>query len=254
MRKKLLTGVLVVSGFGIAVVIAANAFPDETWAAMQFLRRTSTAGLRETLAEASRRSIDERTRYATAEGNRLTLYPNATSFRVPDEWIDWYQEFHNNFHLTESQLAGVEQGAGEWDTEYAAVVNAALPFHDCAAHVGGEGWGRDGVSFGDVQMRAYLTTLSPQEVLQRLSDAGLSKAHEVGRDAGFLDAGAEGRWRKAELHYSLWYGDYGGTATIRAYMTPDHGNTLVLVFMSVAGSSEGGEIQRIVDSVLIKSP
>jgi hypothetical protein len=48
---------------------------------------------------------------------------------------------------------GVRVGHGEWDSEYASVVNASLPFEDCAAHVGGEGWGWQGLSFGDLQVR-----------------------------------------------------------------------------------------------------
>jgi hypothetical protein len=54
----------------------------------------------------------------------------------------------------------VEIGAGEWDTEYAKVVNSAMGFQDCVAHVGGEGWGKDGSWFGDVQLRVYLTPIS----------------------------------------------------------------------------------------------
>jgi hypothetical protein len=48
---------------------------------------------------------------------------------------------------THSMDTGVRFGHGEWDSEYASFVNASLPFEDCAAHVGGEGWGWQGVFF-----------------------------------------------------------------------------------------------------------
>jgi hypothetical protein len=76
----------------------------------------------------------------------------------------------------EKELALVKIGAGEWDTEYARVVNSAMRFQDCVAHVGGEGWGKDGSSFGDVQLRVYLTPLSEEQVHQSASAQGFGIA------------------------------------------------------------------------------
>jgi len=79
-------------------------------------------------------------RYATREGQKIILHPSGVTLNVPQQWLEWDERFHNNFHLTRDELEKVHNGEGQWDTEYAKVVNAALPFTDCAAHVGGEGW------------------------------------------------------------------------------------------------------------------
>src|ERR1700674_3493367 len=110
---------------------------------------------------------------ASRSGRTVILHPSEASFDIPTDWIAWYGKFHNNLHLSEKELALVEIGAGEWDTEYAKVVNSAMRFQDCVAHVGGEGWGKDGSSFGDVQLRVYLTPLSEEQVHQSVSAQGL---------------------------------------------------------------------------------
>src|SRR3972149_6742452 len=104
-------------------------------------------------------------RHATREGRTIRLHPSGITLQIPQDWLEWNAEVHNNLHLTHRELRKVRRGHGEWDYEYARVVNAVLPFEHCAAHVGGEGWGWDAVSFGDVQLRAYVTSLTAQEIL-----------------------------------------------------------------------------------------
>jgi hypothetical protein len=198
-------------------------------------------------------------RYATRNGQNVILHPSGVTFRVPQQWLEWHDKFHNNLHLTREQLDKVEDGGGEWDTEYGQVVNAALPFADCAAHVGGEGWGLEGVSFGDVQLRAYVTELNPQEIFTRIHGAALNVARRVSRfaptvlqnlatDVSVTD-GEEGPWRKAVIQYPLWYGDYGGVARIRFYVASIKGGTLALVFMG----GEDQEVQSVLHSVSIQN-
>ncbi len=85
-------------------------------------------------------SLGDAERYATRVGRTTHLHPSDATFQIPQDWLDWNAEFHNNLHLTHRELRKVRIGFGEWDYEYARVVNAALPFEHCAAHVGGEGW------------------------------------------------------------------------------------------------------------------
>lgn len=87
-------------------------------------------------------------RYATRQDRTIYLHPSDVSFQIPQDWLYWNTEFHNNFHLTHRELEKVRFGAGEWDSEYGDVVNSALPFEFCAAHVGGEGWGREACPSG----------------------------------------------------------------------------------------------------------
>lgn len=195
-------------------------------------------------------------RYATRQGRTIQLHPSNITFQVPQSWLEWDSEFHNNFHLTHRQLRSVRVGHGEWDSEYASVVNASLPFEDCAAHVGGEGWGWQGVSFGDLQVRAYVTSLSENEVLARVKSRGFGTAQSIAdRQSGFgaghqatFSASTEERWQHAKISYPLWYGDYGGTAPIDFYVRDTGHYRLVVVLM---GWGAEGEATSIVSSVVI---
>jgi hypothetical protein len=183
--------------------------------------------------------IGDEGRYATRQGRTIQLHPSNITFQVPQSWLEWDSEFHNNFHLTHRQLRSVRVGHGEWDSEYTSVVNASLPFKDCAAHVGGEGWGWQGVSFGDLQVRAYVTSLSENEVLERVKSQSFGTAQSIaehqsgfgmGHQASFA-ASTEQGWQHAKISYPLWYGDYGGTAPIDFYMRDTGHYRLVIVLI-----------------------
>src|SRR5437016_455902 len=104
------------------------------------------------IGQQSRNSLSHR---ATRSGRTIILHPSEARFNIPADWLTWYNKFHNNLHLNAKELESVRVGQGEWDTEYALVVNSALSFQTCTAHVGGEGWGKKSSSFADVQLRVY---------------------------------------------------------------------------------------------------
>jgi hypothetical protein len=101
-------------------------------------------------------------------------------------------QFHHNYISGHRELRSVRIGHGEWDSEYGFVVNASLPFDDCAAHVGGEGWGWQGVSFGDLQVRAYVTSPSAEDVLLRVKTQSFSVAQSIAERQNGFAAGAKG--------------------------------------------------------------
>jgi hypothetical protein len=192
-------------------------------------------------------------RYATRQDRMIYLHPSDVSFQIPQDWLSWNAEFHNNFHLTHRDLRKVRFGSGEWDYEYGEVVNSALPFEYCAAHLGGEGWGAEGVSFGDLQMRAYVAEMDSQEIFKRISGSAMATAKKV--SSGFSSGpgevwthnGEEGPWRWTAIRYSLFYADYGGAANVEFYVRPVSKYQLVLVFM---GKNEK-EKQAILESVTL---
>jgi hypothetical protein len=195
-------------------------------------------------------------RFATRQNRTIYLHPSGVNFQIPEDWLSWNAEFHNNLHLTHRELRRVHFGAGEWDDEYGEVVNSALPFEDCAAHVGGDGWGREGSSFGDLQLRAYVTDLSSEEILRRISGPAFATAKKLssgvfnGPGEVQTDIGEEGPWRRAVIRYSLFYGDYGGVANVEFYLRPVSKYQLVMVFM---GNVEK-EKRQVLDSVTIGKP
>ena len=110
----------------------------------------------------------------------------------------------------------------------------------------GEGWGREGVSFGDLQLRTYVTDLSSAEILGRISGPAFATAKRYSSQAE-LTTGQEGEWERVVIQYDLFYGDYGGRANIEFYIRPVGQYRLVMVFM---GNVEN-EKRQILDSVAI---
>ena len=197
--------------------------------------------------------IGDTGRLASRNGRTIQLHPSEVRFQIPKEWLDWDAQFHNNLHLTHAQLRSVRLGHGEWDSEYGEVVNSALPFEDCAVHVGGEGWGWSGVSFGDLQLRAYISELRSSHILSAISvqafktARGIAERQHGGNNDASFSTSTNGKWQHIEISYPLWYGDYGGTARIDFYITDIGRYRLVMVFMG----GDQNERDSILNSVEI---
>ena len=133
-------------------------------------------------------------------------------------------------HLSRAALDSVRDGAGEWDTEYGAVLNAALPFDSCAAHLGDEGWGRASGSFGDLQARVYVGRFSPAAVRAAVVGAGRAAAERYFRPVE-VDTGVVGRWARTKLRWEASYGDYGAPAAVEFFVGTHAGRAAVVVLM-----------------------
>jgi hypothetical protein len=165
--------------------------------------------------------------------------------------VDWHLKFGNNFHLTHKQLDAVAKGAGEWDTEYASVCNAALPFDRCAAHVGGEGWGK-AVSFADLQVRVYDLAEAPAAVEERIKREGVADIERFSGRLPALEGETDGPWRRTRLSYEVFYGDYGGTAHVDFRVGRCGDRTFVFVFMYADYNPKQKTIKVILDSFTLK--
>jgi hypothetical protein len=169
-------------------------------------------------------------RSATIQERTIQLKPSGAEFQIPESWLEWHAQFKNNLHLSRAELEKVRNAVGEWDREYAEVVNAVLPYSKCAVHVGDEGWGRDSVSFADLQVRAYIVEMTPQQVLEKVSKDGAAQAAKFSKEVS-TSQGKQEDWQRASVSYSLWYGDYGGKAKVDFYSRTFGKRTAVLVFM-----------------------
>ena len=169
--------------------------------------------------------------FSTRKGNTITLHPENATFRVYDQMLNWYARFKNNFHLTRAELAKVENATGDWDTEYALVCNAVLPFARCYAHVGDEGWGKDGVGYLDLQARVYVLKKTLAQVKRSIEERGAAKVKEITKKPPAVTTSDAGGWKRWQLAYTRWYGDYGGTANVDFCARQFDGQTVVFVFM-----------------------
>ncbi|MBI3838647.1 MAG: hypothetical protein HY288_12035 [Planctomycetia bacterium] len=185
---------------------------------------------------------------AVIRGHIIEVIPFGAILQIPQDWLDWQAEFHNNIHLTAPELAKVQTADTEWDKEYSQIVNAVLPFRSCIIHGGDEGWGRDAVSYGDVQMRAYILECGPQQIAQRMADEGRCQALRFSKKVSVARSGFE-NWQRVTVSYDLWYGDYGGTANVDLFARQFGKQTAALVFMySDSARDAPGELSQILKS------
>lgn len=185
--------------------------------------------------------------WASIEGNVIRLNPSGATFKIPERWLKWHAGFKNNLHLTRAELDKVKTAEGDWDTEYAHIANELLPFSQCVAHVGGEGWGRDAVSYADLQMRAYLTDTSAENVQTKLAKHGKAWASKYSKDVSVTQSKHD-KWHRASVTYVLSYGDYGGKATVDVYAQEIGKQTAVLVFMHSDYRGASGPVEEILKS------
>jgi hypothetical protein len=181
--------------------------------------------------------------FATRDFTTITLHPSGFTFKVPVDWVDWYAKHGNNLHLSRDQLARVEKpDQDEWDREFARICNASLPFDRCAAHVGGEGWGDDARSFGDLQVRVYDLLDPPSDLVYRIVKAVKAVA-EVDDSRG--ESGEP--WRRLLITYHRVHFDYEATAFVDFRLRKFRDRTIVFVFMYTVANS-GTDIPSILQS------
>lgn len=174
-------------------------------------------------------------------------------FEIPEAWVRWYNEnsdAHPNLHLSPAELNVVKETEGEWDREFALIVNAILPFEQCVAHTGGEGWGPFGISFADLQVRAYVLTAMPEEVEERACSLGAAVVTDfTGTHVVPLKDRARA-WRRTGLEYLRMYGDYGATAVVDLRVQRFGNRTVAFAFMYTDQAEHDSEIKAILDSIV----
>jgi RNA polymerase sigma factor (sigma-70 family) len=186
--------------------------------------------------------------FATRKGNTVTLHPETATFRLTDAMVNWFTSFKNNLHLSRAELTKVENGTGNWDTEYGLVCNAALPFARCCAHVGDEGWGKDAVSYGDLQVRVYVLDQPLDRVQRQIEERAAAKVKETTKQAAKMSKDDDASWKQRKFSYERWYRDYGATAYVDFRARPFDGHTVVFAFMYTNFTNQETKIQTLLQS------
>ena len=215
---------------------------------------------------------------ALLKGRGVMLKPSRLAFRIPQAWLEHYDSppkypFPNlrekvtdpeeldrhyaakdNLHFTHQELAGMKSGKGnEWDVTFAKVVNDILPFEQCVFHGGGEGWGVQGHSFADLQMRIYVGKWDATAIQKLVKERAFPTAQKLTQSAftpgASLEHSTHGGWRIETLTFAMRFFDYGATAIIDFYVRKNDRSTVVLVFMYTAfPRNQKAELQDIVGS------
>jgi hypothetical protein len=168
--------------------------------------------------------------WAILEKTSIFLQPSGFQCAIPQKWVDWYEQSHDNLHLTAKELDRVGHGAGEWDDEFGRVCNALFPFDRGAAHVGGTAW-QHGGGYGNLQVRVYDLEGTADVIEQDIDTKGQAA---IERSLGFpvkTQRGLEDGWRQRIFSFDRFYHDYGATAYADIRLKAFDDRTIAFVFM-----------------------
>jgi DNA-binding beta-propeller fold protein YncE len=185
------------------------------------------------------------------QGTTITAVGYGLRFEIPKAWVRWYEENeeHPNLHLTSAELDEVKETEGEWDKEFALIVNAILPFNQCVAHVGGDGWGPRGLSYSDLQVRVYVLTTTPEEIERRARSQGIAVAANLTGASPTLEQEQMGTWRRIAIKYFRMYLDYGATSIVDLRIQRIGNHTVAFVFIYTDHAQHEEEIEAMLNSV-----
>ena len=193
---------------------------------------------------------------AVLKNSKIISEDGKLSFDIPENWIRWHNEneTYPNLHLSLQQLSAVNNAEGEWDKEFATYVNYLLPFENCFAHVGAEGWGSQGLSYADLQVRAYVFRNASFDSSSNSFTKKLNELPALIKTITPAYVFAEtGDWKRLLISYRCTFIDYSAVAFIDFRVKNFDKNTLVFVFMYTDHTSHTTEIDNILNSSAFKT-
>ncbi len=180
------------------------------------------------------------------DGTHIELRPSGVRFTVPTV----VQENANStFLLSEEELIAAENGAGEWTTEYTAVINALLPFDRCGAHFGDNSWPVSG-NFFALWTRAYVLEDSIAETEAFFIDNAAAVAEAAGGTDAQVSQKLGGPWRQTRVSFDIGYSDYAGKASVEMQLREYGEFTIGFVFMYPVSVGGYPDLAEAVDEVL----
>lgn len=176
---------------------------------------------------------------AKLDGNVITLVDSGITFQIAERWATIGKTSGKNLRLTRTRLDAGKDGGKEWDTFYAKLINGLLPYEDCQAQVGAEGWGNESVLANDVHARIYVVKSTPEEIRAKISNEGKTSAEAFsppgaqlpGRPPVIVVPEETNGWQRTKLSVRLRFNDYGGTAVVDVCARKFREGSLLAVFM-----------------------
>jgi hypothetical protein len=195
-------------------------------------------------------SAENNSLYSILEGTIVRIKPYDATFEIPESWINYKPisiEPPKNLYLSWQDLNELERFDFNhplgFDKKDAQIMRSALPFEDCAAHIGSMSWGNGNTN--DLQTRVFIVASSSQEVIEKIKNQGVSKAQSVFDEAELVSENY-GNWGKQKMHvletgsHTLLFKD------ITFYHRSFGNKTVVFVFVHQSGWDE--MIKKILDS------
>lgn len=195
-------------------------------------------------------SVENNSPYSILEGTIVRIKPYDATFEIPESWVTYKPisiEPPKNLYLSWQDLNELDNFDFNhplgFDKEDAQVMRSALPFENCAAHIGSKSWGNG--NSGDLQVRVFVVDSNSQEITEKIKNQGLSKAQSV-FDSAKLASENYGAWEKQKLSvlktgsHTLLFKD------IDFYYRSFGNKTVVFIFVHQWGWDD--TIKQILDS------
>lgn len=195
-------------------------------------------------------SAENNSPYSILEGTTVRIKPYDAMFKIPESWITYKPisiEPPKNLYLSRHDLNELNHFDFNhplgFDKEYALVMRSALPFENCAAHLGSKSWGNGNTN--DLQARVFVVDSNSQEITERIKNQGLNKARSVFDDAKLI-AENYGTWEKQNLNVFEMGSHTLSFTDIDFYYRSFGNKTVVFVFVHGWGWDE--TIKQTLDS------
>ncbi len=178
---------------------------------------------------------------------QIVLFPSKKTFFIPKRWMPWLQDHGGNIATSREELEAVAVGQGEWDSEYASVLNAAFPFDRCCVHGGATPWSA-GAGYRDVQLRVYDLEMPADKACEQFVAKSCEEIQRIIGHEIVPRTQKSGRWNRIVLSFDLRFYDYIATANVDCFFRAVGGNTIVFAFMHTQGNRDEDTITEIIES------
>lgn len=160
------------------------------------------------------------------------------SFSIPRSFVDEHRRHGPTMFLhPAADLAGPT--GGEFDREYAELVDGIFDLRDCAFQGSDDGWGAASVTYLNLTVRVY-----------RLDgDAAANADRAAARAAHPPRRSVDGDWHHLRWHFALQYSDYAAGACVDVHLHEGGGRTIAFVFLHPDIPTTEATIRQILASI-----
>lgn len=195
-------------------------------------------------------SAENNSPYSVLEGTTVRIKPYDVTFEITEKWITYKPisiEPPKNLYLSWQDLNELERFDFNhplgFDKEDAQIMRSALPFENCAAHIGSMSWGNGNTN--DLQTRVFVVDSNFKEITEKIKNQGLSKAQAVYDEAKLISENYR-TWEKQKVSIFDAEGHTLLKKDIDFYYRSFGNKTVVFVFVHQWGWDE--TIKQILDS------
>jgi hypothetical protein len=183
---------------------------------------------------------------------RISFSHDCISFSIPQDWVDWNSEFHDNFFFTREELARAAKGSGYQHRGFASICNDVFPYDRCAVHVGSGSWANHSGSYGELQVRVYDIRGDVDSIKKRIAERVPAEVRRVGGRGVTVSSVEAPPWCRISYSYPHTE-EYDVTeiSVVTFCLRPVRGRVLVVVLMHTEPNMHVRTIDDLLNSFVV---